>query len=142
MTAAQRVKHVRIEGPKKHGVPLCGKCGLRTLQSAKRRAIGLCLECAGGASLKPLRDAPGPIALRALLEKRGITIRALALELGIHENNLQKWARGNWSPQGYFRRLLAERCQIPEKAWPPQKRGGRRPDEARKPKQRLIEVSR
>jgi len=140
MTVAQRINHVRSVGPRKHGLPLCSKCQSRTLQSKKRRAIGLCLECAGGRSKRTFAECAGAHALRSLLAQRGLTIRQFAAEFGTGENNVGKWARGCWRPQIHYRKLLEERYQIPVSAWPCQKPSKRKPAKSVESKQRLIEV--
>jgi len=131
VTATQRVKHTRILGPSRHGVPLCSGCQSRTLQSKKRRSSGLCLQCAGGGSPKPLIDCAGAIALRALLSKRGITQAQFAAEIGGNTNLVGKWCRGAWRPQTYWQALLENRYAIPRACWPSKRSFAR---------QRLIEV--
>lgn len=132
-------KSVRTPGERVRGCPTCRKCGAQ-LESKKRRESGLCLQCAGGGSLCPLRDCAGAIALKSLLEKRGLTQQQFADEIGGEVNLVGKWCRGAWRPQTYWQRLLEERYQIPRSAWPPKKRGGHPRSEAQRGAQRLVEV--
>lgn len=129
----------RIEGPKKHGYHVCAQCG-KQLESKKRKAAGLCLQCAGGGSGRPLRECAGSHALRALLAKRELTIRAFAAEIGVQEGLVGAWCRGNQRPCGFYQRLLERGYEIPSNAWPRQRVNGGRHQPQPVSEQRLVEV--
>jgi len=139
MTAAQHVRHVRIAGPRRHGVPLCRRCGNVQLESKKRRELGLCLQCAGLGSKRPFAECAGSHALRSLLKQRAITRQALADEMGVPVACLAMWLLGRGRPTRFYRSMLDRDYEIPTTAWP-EMNCGRRRAESTAPKQRLVEL--
>jgi DNA-binding transcriptional regulator YiaG len=60
---------------------------------------------AGGAMMKPIQSWNGD-AFRTLREKSGTTAAELAVRLGVTEERIARWERGDEVPSGHARELL------------------------------------